>query len=100
MFCPNCGKEILPNASVCLNCGVGVNNLSKPSDSNSVGWWWLGFFIPIAGFIIWAVCSGDQPVKAKKAGVGALVGVITSVILIGLFYALFFGLMFFSFSYF
>ena len=25
-FCSNCGKEISPNADVCLNCGRSVNN--------------------------------------------------------------------------
>ena len=26
LYCPNCGKSVDPNAAVCLNCGVALNN--------------------------------------------------------------------------
>ena len=26
MFCRNCGKEITPQAVICISCGVGLNN--------------------------------------------------------------------------
>lgn len=89
MFCPYCGKEIGNAADVCLGCGrsvAGVKNNMR-QDSSSVGWWWLGFFFPLIGFILWCVWSGNAPMKAKRVGWGSLVGVITSVALVVLFYA-------------
>ena len=96
MFCPHCGKELNENAAVCLNCGRYVSEVTKsrPADSASAGWWWLGFFVPIAGLIIWAVCNDSTPIKAKKAGIGALVGFITSIVLVILLYVLIFAFSF------
>ncbi len=89
MFCPNCGKELSDLADICVGCGRSVKNLkSTASDSASAGWWWLGFFFPLIGFILWAIWSGNYPMKAKKAGIGAIVGTITSVVLFVLFYVL------------
>lgn len=83
MFCPYCGKEIDDNADVCLGCGRSVSNVVKAAsnDSNSMGWWCLGFFFPIIGFILWLVWTGNKPMRAKRAGWGALTGVIVSVVL-------------------
>ncbi|MBR3969085.1 MAG: zinc ribbon domain-containing protein [Clostridia bacterium] len=82
MFCPYCGKEIDNIADVCLGCGRSVKKIknSAQQDSSSVGWWWLGFFFPLIGFILWCVWTDNTPIKAKRAGWGALVGAITSVV--------------------
>ena len=95
MFCPNCGKEVSELAEICVGCGCPVKKLTRGllGDSKSAGWWWLGFFFPMIGFILWAVWSGEYPMKAKKAGVGAIVGIICAVALVVLFYLLFFLLM-------
>ncbi len=86
-------------AEICLGCGHSVKNIIKPDgDSNSVGWWWLGFFFPVIGFILWAVWSGNYPIKAKKAGIGALVGFIASIVLVVLIYVILFVLMFLGIS--
>ncbi len=93
MYCSNCGKELNENAAVCLGCGVTVNKQPQESSVHvSAGWWWLGFFIPLAGLLIWVFCNDSEPQKAKKAGTGALVGVIVSVVLVILWYVLVFGL--------
>lgn len=96
MFCPYCGKEINENAAVCLGCGRSVKNIRKPSeqDSNSVGWWWLGFFFPLIGFILWIVWTGNTPLRAKRVGWGALVGAIVSVVLVILIYIAIFAFTF------
>lgn len=95
MFCPYCGKEIGDMADVCLGCGREVKN--KPQqDSASVGWWWLGFFFPMIGFILWCVWTGSTPTRAKRTGWGALAGIITSVALVVFIYVIMFTLIFMS----
>lgn len=91
MFCSNCGKEISDKAAICVGCGAEVKR-SAPEDTGGAGWWWIGFLVPLAGLLIWLTCNDTQPRRAKKAGVGALVGVITSVVLVAVFYILWFAL--------
>lgn len=88
MFCPHCGKEILNNADICLGCGRSVRHITKSAqqDSNSVGWWWLGFFFPLIGLILWLVWTGNTPLRARRIGWGALVGTIVSVALVIILY--------------
>ncbi len=96
MFCQYCGKEINDQADFCLGCGRAVRTTQKATeqDSNSSGWWWLGFFLPLIGFILWLVWAGDTPIRAKRIGWGALVGVIVSVVLMVLLYAAIFAFTF------
>jgi len=95
MFCPNCGKEIMPGADICFGCGIMINKIMKaPPRRVSAGWWWIGFFFPLVGFILWACLSGNEPEKAKKCGFGALVGAIISVVGLVLLYGLMFALAF------
>lgn len=88
MFCPYCGKEVVQNADVCLGCGRMISHISRPAhkDSNSIGWWWLGFFFPLVGLILWLVWNNDAPIKAKRSGVGALVGFISYLVFVFLVY--------------
>ncbi len=88
MFCSHCGKQIPDNAYICVGCGNKVQK--EINDYASAGWWWLGFLIPMAGFIIWACLSDSSPNKAKKAGKGAIAGLITSVAFTALFYLFYF----------
>ena len=93
-YCSNCGKEVSEVQDVCLNCGHGIKHGQKNANSDTGSFWWavLGFFVPIAGFIIWGVCKDSCPKNAKKAGVGALVSVICGVLLYLLIMALYIGL--------
>lgn len=82
-YCPNCGKEVDPKAIVCPNCGVALpapitNNqvANSQNDTGSIGWAFLGFFIPIVGLILYIVWHNSEPNNAKKAGLGALISVI------------------------
>lgn len=98
MFCPHCGMEISDVADVCLCCGRSVENIKKQinQDSASFGWWWLGFFFPLIGIILWAVWTSSCPKKAARSGWGAIIGIITSFVLTALIvgiYLLLFGLL-------
>lgn len=48
-------------------------------DTPSFGYAVLGFLIPIAGLILYLVWKEQTPLRAKSAGKGALIGVITGV---------------------
>ena len=101
MFCSNCGREIDDKAVVCVGCGASVKNMKSMSANNakaSAGWWWLGFLIPLAGLLVFICCNDSNPAKAKKAGIGALVGFIVSVVLSIVCYAAFVGLAFYGLS--
>lgn len=49
-------------------------------DSGSFGWAVLGFFIPIAGLILYLVWRTEKPLSARRAGIGALVSVIVGAV--------------------
>ncbi len=86
MFCKNCGKEIEDTANVCTYCGTpqkegGTTMPSMNSDdSGNFGWSILGCCIPIVGLILFLVWNKEKPNTAKKAGIGALVGVAFSIL--------------------
>ncbi len=89
MFCSNCGNQVDDKAVICVKCGAPIHK--KPqNDSYSFGWWWLGFFIPLAGFIIWATCTDTAPTKSKRCLFGAIFGVIVPIVLFVLFYLVLF----------
>lgn len=85
MYCRNCGQQIDENITYCPNCGAPVsaeNDLSNTvantvcvNDAPSTGFAVLGFFIPLVGLILFLLCTSTQPLKAKSAGKGALIGV-------------------------
>ena len=87
MYCSYCGKEINEKGDVCIGCGRSVIKAkASQNDSSSAGWWWLGFFFPLIGFILWLVWMGDTPIRSRKAGWGALIGVVVSIALVVLLY--------------
>lgn len=49
-------------------------------DNGSFGWAVLGFFIPIAGLILYLVWRTEKPLSARRAGIGALVSVIVGAV--------------------
>ncbi|GAA6323436.1 hypothetical protein F350042L8_05340 [Fusobacterium ulcerans] len=55
-------------------------------DRGGFAWGFLGFFIPIVGFILWLVWRDEKPKTAKSLGIGALVGVIIVFIFIVIYF--------------
>ncbi len=80
MFCKHCGKEILDDAVVCIHCGCATKANKDINDAPSTGMAVLGFFIPLAGLIVWLINRETKPLMAKSAGKGALIGIIVSVV--------------------
>ena len=86
-FCPFCGAYVevkkQTNKSK-FNFGEAYekpsNNQETPNDTGSVGYWLIGFFVPIVGFILYALWLRVQPKNAKKCLYGALTSVIVSII--------------------
>ena len=81
-YCTKCGKEINEDAVVCIHCGCSPNETKhiKEQDSDSIGWGFLGFFVPLAGLILWLMWKDEAPKKAKSLGIGALVSTIIVVV--------------------
>ena len=80
-YCQKCGKELMEEAVICTSCGCAQAKTVAENDSSSFGWALLGFCIPIVGLILYLVWKDNTPLKAKSAGKGALVAVITGIIL-------------------
>lgn len=96
MYCTQCGKEICDLAAVCVHCGAKTAPPEHITEEKSgSGWWWLGFFVPLAGLLVWLTCQDNQPIKAKKAGIGAIIGTITAAVLVVLYYVIMFAFMIF-----
>jgi len=95
MFCTNCGKEINPDAIICVHCGAATkNNTSKVSSGTDDGgalWLIVGLLVPIVGLILYLVWKEEKPRTASQAGKGALIGFVISII----FYIISFLAMFF-----
>lgn len=94
-FCPYCGAEsTVPHEETQQNqyqqnqyqqnqyqrspYQSGYQGATDPNDTGSSGWTVLGFFIPLAGLILYLIWKDTQPKNAQKAGKGALIGVITN----------------------
>lgn len=94
MYCWNCGKEIDEKAAVCPNCGVmqirdtpdvsqiiNSQRRARQEAESVLIYALIGFFIPVAGLVLFLVWRDQYPRRALAAGKGALVSVILSVAL-------------------
>lgn len=92
-YCRNCGAELREGQQVCLNCGSLVED-SRPqtgvTNTGNAGWGVLGFFIPLAGLILYIVWKDTSPRNASVAGKGALIGFIVSIVA-GIIYGIILG---------
>ena len=84
MYCKNCGQQIDEINIYCPYCGTktSIKNFSDIDDTPSTGFAILGFFIPLAGIILYLIYNSKRPLRAKSAGKGALIGFITRLIII------------------
>lgn len=84
MYCKNCGQQIDERNIYCPYCGTktSIKNFSDIDDTPSTGFAILGFFIPLAGIILYLIYNNKRPLRAKSAGKGALIGFITRLIII------------------
>ena len=75
-FCQKCGKELVDEAVVCINCGCAVGNIKVPkqvaNDEISVGLCILAVLIPLFGFIYWPLKHQETPKKAQACGLYAI----------------------------
>ena len=63
--------------------------VKKSDDDKASGWWGvLGFFVPLAGLILFLVWMNDKPKTARKCGLGALISVCVGVVSTILYFVL------------
>ncbi len=91
MYCKHCGRQIDDKAVICTSCGTSTaGSHTSGADAPSFGFALLGFFIPIAGLILYIIYENQKPLAAKSAGKGALIGFIVSIVLSVLFFVFYF----------
>lgn len=101
-YCRNCGAQIENHATICSNCGMQqqapvqppIYQSPAPIDDGSIGWAFLGFFVPIAGLILYLVWKDTKPLSAKMAGKGALIYCIVAAAIIVFYILIIFILLF------
>ncbi len=55
------------------------NYYQKPDEGGFL-WGLLGFFVPVAGLILYLIWKDEKPRTAKAAGMGALVSLIAGIV--------------------
>lgn len=80
-YCSNCGSELNENQDVCLNCGSYVKKTST-NDTGSIGWFFLGLFIPLAGIILYALWYDERPKDARRSLYGFITSIIVGIIFV------------------
>lgn len=69
--CPECGKEISSEATVCPNCGA-ENKQAKENKSNKM----QGFILGIVGVVGMVLFSITQEFILLGVGIGGIIGAI------------------------
>ncbi|MDO4318734.1 MAG: zinc ribbon domain-containing protein [Lachnospiraceae bacterium] len=82
-YCKNCGNQLDDMAVICPKCGVQQEVVkTTEGDSNSWGWFVLGFCCPLVGLILYCIWTSSRPNAAKKAGLGALIATILGILVV------------------
>ena len=99
-FCRNCGSNyfIYDNQNNYPQYPNNQNNYSQYTNNQSnlghpVIWGVLGYFVPLAGIILFFVWKNTNPEQAKGAGIGALINIGLSIIVIIFYLMILFGMM-------
>lgn len=83
-YCSHCGEELEDEAVVCVKCGCSAgpakNRVLEDPNESTLLYGVLGFFVPLAGLILFLLWNETYPRRAKTAGKGALISVIISTI--------------------
>lgn len=82
-YCRKCGTALDDNAVYCTTCGNNQNNIvTVPVKEDKGGFLWglLGFFVPVAGLVLYLVWKYDKPKTARAAGIGAIISVAFGVL--------------------
>ncbi len=85
MFCVYCGAEIDDKAEICPKCGLRVAEPPRQTaetDAPNGGFFALGLFFPLVGFILYLVWQNEWPKKAASCGKGALTGAVVYLSLV------------------
>jgi uncharacterized membrane protein YvbJ len=100
--CTNCGSFVGEDERYCQSCGennpkfvedsqnnqsntvYSSNNASTsysntPSSSGGFGWFILGLFFPLVGFILYFAFKKDNPTASTMSSSGAWVGLIIAI---------------------
>ena len=96
-FCPNCGKEVSPEAFTCPSCGHPLRQpqpAPAPREHVSAAWWLLPFFLGwIGGLVGYFVLKDRNSSTATKILVFGIVwtfvGIIVVVAVAGFLFGLF-----------
>jgi uncharacterized membrane protein YvbJ len=101
MYCKNCGTQIDDNQKFCPACGAPAveQQTAQPAetqpaaanDKGGFGYGLLGFFVPLAGLILYFVWKNEKPKSAKACLTGFLVQICLNVV-IGIIYGIIVGL--------
>lgn len=70
-----------PNVYTPNNTINNANNNRPVVNENPLLWGVLGFFVPMAGLILFIIWKTEYPERSKSAGIGALISIIASFIL-------------------
>ena len=65
----------------CPSCGCDLTqSMAQYEQKPGIGWYFLGFFIPIVGIILYFVWKNDHPMRAKNLLYAALAGIIFNMV--------------------
>ena len=87
MYCTKCGKKVNDGDLFCSSCSYkfynNINNVNygeEKKEKASIGWWFLAFFIPVVGIVLFFIYRKTHPGMKKRLLSGTIVGFITGVI--------------------
>lgn len=78
---PKTGTQYYNNGTSHQEYSYSGPEYQGSADTGSIGWGFLGCCIPLVGLILFLVWKDTKPLSAKKAGIGAIIGVVCGLII-------------------